>query len=129
MSETVIKTKKELIAFLKARSVEDAEIKWTCPKCGTVNLGAYYSHESRCGGDRCTFVFPRLNLRKVLESEEEATQIAKELQEYRRKIESQYEIIDDLECELGEERRRLESLKEELRDLKTCDLQKVKAEW
>jgi hypothetical protein len=129
MVEIIIKTRKQLIEFLKARSAEDAEIKWTCPTCGNVNIGAYYSHETRCGADGCKFQFPRLNLKKVLESDAEATQIANEIKSYRERISLQYEVVEELECELGEEKRRLESLKDELADIKTCDMERVKADW
>lgn len=124
MTDIHFTKKQQVIDFLKARNVEGGEIKWTCPRCGAVNFGAYYSHEAKCGGcDK--FRFPRLNLK----DEKEATEIAKEIDRYKTKISNQYEVVDELECELSEERRKLDDLKEELRDLKTCDMNKIKAEW
>lgn len=126
--EILIRTRQELIDFLKARSIEDSEIKWVCPKCGTTNNGAYHSHETRCG--ECgKFSFPRLSLKKTLNDEKEASEIAKEVCQYKRKIERQYEVIGDLEEELYEEKRRLDELKEELASLKSCDMEKVVPGW
>ncbi len=34
----------------------DTEVWWTCPKCGTRNLGIYYSHSRPCVG--CDYEHP-----------------------------------------------------------------------
>lgn len=125
MPEILITSRQQVIDFLKARSVEDTEIKWKCPRCGTVNLGAYYSHGSPCGG--CdNFVFPRLNLKQILRDNEEASEIAKQIKTYFGKIMHQKEIIEDLRCDLRDEERRLDDLRDELKSLKSCDMDKVK---
>ena len=129
MTEIIIRKREELIKFLKERSAEDKEIKWICPKCGCENIGAHFSHETYCGGDGCRFRFPRLNLRKIMESEIEATAIAKEMEVYRNRIGRQNEIVEELESELSEEKRKLETMINEFTVLKSCDMEKVKNEW
>jgi len=128
VADILITSKRQLLDFLKARNIDDGEIKWTCPVCGTVNLGAYYSHSSPCGGcDK--FVFPRLNLKELLKDEQEANEIAKEIASYGKRIDRQREVISDLESDLTDERRRLEDLRDELRSLKSCDMKKVREDW
>jgi peptidoglycan hydrolase CwlO-like protein len=129
MNEIIFVKKQQVIDFLKARSIEDHEIKWTCPSCGTINLGAYYSHSSPCGG--CNkFIFPRLNLKEVLKDDNEATEIAKEIKSFNARIERQWDIIEELEDELSSEKRKLDELKDELKTLKSCNMSKVKAaDW
>lgn len=118
-------TRQQVIDFLKSRNIEDGEIKWTCPVCGTVNHGAYYSHEARCGGcDK--FTFPRLSLKEFLKKDEEATEIAKELERYRERISLQREVIEDLEADLAKEKEELENLKDEFSALRSCNTKKVR---
>ena len=125
MSEIIITTRQQAIDFLKARSIEDTEIKWTCPECKTVNLGAYYSHASPCGGCE-KFVFPRLNLKVLLEADAEADEIARELKYYRERIDHQRAVVNELESELSEEKETLNRLITELKGLKSCDMNKVR---
>lgn len=127
MAEILFVKKQQVIDFLTSRDLEDHVIKWKCPRCGTVNLGAYYSHGSPCGG--CNdFVFPRLNLKEIIKDENEATEIAKEIGRYSERIIRKMEIITDLESELSEERSELEDIRDELRELKSC-MKKVKEDW
>lgn len=119
-------SRQQVIDFLKSRNIDDGEIKWTCPACGTVNIGAYYSHESPCGG--CTkFAFPRLNLKELLKSDQEADEIAKEIKSYGDRISRQKEVVSDLESELSEEKMALDDLIDEFRALKSCNTKAVKA--
>ena len=127
MNEILFTTRQQVIDFIKSRNQEDHEIKWKCPKCGTENLGAYYSHGSPCGGcDK--FVFPRLNLKEILKDDKEASDIAKEIKEYNDRIARQREVIDDLRGELADEECALSELRDELKGLKSCDMSKVK-DW
>lgn len=127
MSEILFTTRQQVIDFVKSRNQEDHEIKWKCPHCGTINVGAYYSHGSPCGGcDK--FVFPRLNIKEILKDDEEADMIAKEIKKYGDRISRQREIIADLEGDLEDERSALRDIQDELKELKTCSMIKVR-DW
>ena len=125
MSDIIFTTRQQVIDFLQSRSQEDCEIRWTCPECKTVNLGAYYSRVSPCGGcDK--FVFPRLNLAKLLEAANEVTELAKYRSSLIARIDRKKEIVSDLRSELADEENEIRELKDELRQLDKCKIEQVK---
>lgn len=125
MTDLFFTSRQQVIDFLQSRDQEDHEIKWKCPSCGTENLGAYYSRESQCGGcDK--FVFPRLNLKKILEDADEVVELAVYRKSLIARIDRKKEIADDLESDLDDERREIRELKDELRQLEKCKVEQVK---
>jgi hypothetical protein len=125
MTEIIFTTRQQVINFLKSRNQEDCEIRWTCPECKTVNLGAYYSHVSPCGGCK-EFVFPRLNLSKLLEDASEVAELAKYRNSLIARIDRKKEIASDLRSELADEESEIRELKDELRQLEKCNVEQVK---
>lgn len=125
MREIWLHTRQQVIDFLKSRNQEDCEIRWICPECKTVNLGAYYSHVSPCGGCK-EFVFPRLNLSKLLEDASEVAELAKYRNSLIARIDRKKEIASDLRSELADKESEIRELKDELRQLEKCKVEQVK---
>jgi len=125
MAEICFTSRQQVIDFLKSRNQDDGDIKWKCPECGTINIGAYYSRSSRCGG--CVkFEFPRLNLKKLLEDGQEVAELAACRKSLIARIDRKREIVSDLQSDLADEESELSELKDELRQLERCKVEQVK---
>ena len=108
----------QVIDFLQGKPDADAEIKWTCPRCGTQNVGAYHSHETPCGGcDQYRFI--RLSLSRhgirngVMRSaqiEERRRWILERIEEAKSEIEGHENEIGDLEWEISRLQQELNGL-------------------
>jgi predicted RNase H-like nuclease (RuvC/YqgF family) len=62
MTVLILRGSEEIKQFLRPHDKEQEIDTWTCPKCGNVNRGLYYSHEAPC--PRCgEFRHPKLDAR------------------------------------------------------------------
>lgn len=77
----------------------DTEVWWTCPKCGTRNLGIYHSHSRPCAG--CDYEHPPAG-------------------EHKARIERLQAILDNL---LGEVNELEEEIANEERELRALQLE------
>ena len=114
----VLTTNKQTTDFLLTKPNTDEEIEWVCSECLTRNIGAYFSHQSKCG--HCiNGRFPAIPLPVVGES---GMSLQRAIACNRIKIiESNIDDIKDeirsLECELEEKEIELNYLKDEKKDL------------
>ncbi len=91
----------DLRAFLAKRGItlEEMLITWTCPKCGTLNYGAYYSHPVKC--HVCIdFEFPKLSTQEADPNgaiRAKIDELTREKREIEDKMSCHYNAIAELE--------------------------------
>ena len=99
----------------------DTEVWWTCPKCGTKNLGIYYSHSRPCTG--CDYEHPPAGEVGCLGDDELLRD--KEIWEHKARIEWLQAILDDLLGEANELEEEIANEERELRALQPVSKSKL----
>lgn len=116
--QIILTTRGQVIDFLKTRPDVDIEIRWTCPECEALNVGAYHSHTTLCWN--CgKYAYPRLYLsRKGVKKSMLATAAAEErrhwiigrLKEIDGEIQGHHDEIFMLDMEINELNKELQDI-------------------
>ena len=99
----------------------DTEVWWTCPKCGTRNLGIYYSHSRPCVG--CDYEHPPAG--EVGRPGDDELLRDKEIKEHKARIERLQAILDNLLGEVNELEEEIANEERELRALQPSPAKNV----
>ena len=99
----------------------DTEVWWTCPKCGTRNLGIYYSHSRPCVG--CDYEHPPAG--EAGRPGDDELLRDKEIKEHKARIERLQAILDNLLGEVNELEEEIANEERELRALQPSPAKNV----
>src|SRR5690606_21067557 len=99
----------------------DTEVGWTCPKCGTRNLGIYYSPYRPCVG--CDYEHPPAGEGGRPADDELLRD--KEIKERKARIEHLQAILDNLLGEVNELEEEIANEEQELRALQPSPAKNV----
>ena len=112
-------TVENLLVFIANHGLDTEEDeKWTCPKCGAVNFGIYYSHDMPCANCKEYTKPQRHTGHGGPGSAAEYAQYKKDLESVEKRIEDVGYEISELEEEMMDLLQEKKEIKEIMRGLK-----------